>query len=71
MTYITAIFGFDLAARASEAADPGGESEEHTILCEDVTIHLKEPIIVDNQVTTRVRGGNRTALVLIDRLFTC
>jgi hypothetical protein len=65
MTYITAIFGFDLAARASEAADPGRESEEHTILCEDITIHLKEAIIVENQATTRVRGGDSPALALI------
>jgi hypothetical protein len=66
MTYITAMFGFDLAARASEAADPGGESEEHTILCEDITIHLKEAIAVGNQVTARVRGGDSTALALIE-----
>jgi hypothetical protein len=65
MTYITAIFGFDLAARAGEAADPGGETEEHTILCEDVTIHLKESVIVDGQATTRIRGGDGVSMAAV------
>jgi hypothetical protein len=66
MTYITAMFGFDIAARAGEATSTGEESEEHTILCEDVTIHLIEEIVVDGRATARVRGGSKAVAELVE-----
>jgi hypothetical protein len=66
MTYITAMFGFDLAARAGEATATGRESNEHTILCEDLTIHLKQPVLVEGQPVTRIRGGSDTFCDLVE-----
>jgi hypothetical protein len=51
MTSITAMFGFDLTARAGDATATGEETEGHTILCGDVIVYLIEPV-------THVLDGN-------------
>jgi integrase len=66
MTYIAAMYGFDIAARAGEATSPDGESEQHTILCEDVVIHLTEKIRIEGQWIERVRGGDEATLERIE-----
>jgi hypothetical protein len=66
MTYIAAMYGFDIAARAGEATSPDGESEQHTILCEDVVIHLTEKIRIEGQWIERVRGGDEATLESIE-----
>jgi hypothetical protein len=44
MTYIAAMFAFDVAG-AGEATATGGVIEVHTILAEEVIIHLERPVL--------------------------
>jgi hypothetical protein len=57
MTYITAMFGFDIALRAGEATHIGGGAEEHTINCEDVVVHLSSPAVYQGEACYSLRGG--------------
>jgi hypothetical protein len=57
MTYITAMFGFDMALRAGEATHIGGGAEEHTIKCEDVVVHLVSPVAYEGESRYSLRGG--------------
>jgi hypothetical protein len=57
MTYITAMFGFDIAMRAGEATHVGGNAEEHTIKCEDVVVHLMSPVSYEGVLRYSLRGG--------------
>jgi hypothetical protein len=55
MTYITAMLGFDIAARAGEDTSSGRDIEGHKLLCEDVIVHLLAPVRSD--------GASEEALV--------
>ena len=57
MTYITTVFGFDVAMRAGEATHIGGGAEDHTIKCEDVILHLTVPVTYEGGSHPRLRGG--------------
>jgi hypothetical protein len=57
MTYITTVFGFDVAMRAGEATHIGGGAEDHTIKCEDVVLHLTVPVAYEGVSHLRLRGG--------------
>jgi hypothetical protein len=66
MTYITTMFGFDLAMRAGEATHIGGGAEDHTMKCEDVVLHLTTPIMHDGVPHFSVRGGTPMVRELVD-----
>lgn len=58
MTYIATMFAFDTAARAGEATTTGGVTEVHTILAEDVIVHLEVPVVWRGQMIHSHRGGS-------------
>jgi hypothetical protein len=58
MTYVTAMYGFDVAARAGEATSNGGDNPGHTILCGDIIMHLEEAVTDDGVSVNRIRGGS-------------
>jgi hypothetical protein len=66
MTYIAAVFAFDMAMRAGEATHVGGEAEDHTTLCEDVVIHLTDPVIHEGLSQLSLRGGSAAITDLVE-----
>jgi hypothetical protein len=58
MTYICAMFSYDMALRKGEANASGEKEEDHTIRNEDVTFTLREPISIGGEVTYMIRGGS-------------
>jgi hypothetical protein len=63
MKYITAMFRFDVAARAEEATLIGDSTEGHTVLCEDVIVHLIDPVTSNGSSIMRVRGRKKHAIL--------
>ncbi len=66
MTYIAAMFAFDMAMRAGEATHIGGGAEDHTTLCEDVVIHMMVPVIHEGTTQLSLRGGSAAVTDLVD-----
>jgi hypothetical protein len=66
MTYITAMFAFDVAMRAGEATHTGGGAEDHTVKCEDVVLHLNVPVVHEGVTRHSVRGGTPMVGYLVE-----
>ena len=72
MTYITAMYVFDIAARGGEAAHISKDSEDHTIMAEEVMFYLSEAVDADGVSTQRLRGGTKALrTVSVEKVLAC
>jgi hypothetical protein len=60
MVSINVMFSYDLALRRCEANRPGLNSENHTLLNEDLVFYLHEPVEIGGTMVDHLRGGSDT-----------
>ena len=73
MTYVTAMYAFDIAARGGEAAHTGSKREDHTIMAEEVLFYLSKEVLVGKELVDRLRGGTQALreMVSVEEVLAC
>jgi hypothetical protein len=59
MVALNVMFTYNMAIRRGEANQGGKGTEDHTIRNEDLTFHLRSPIIVNGVEVYDIRGGSQ------------
>jgi hypothetical protein len=59
MTYMGAMWGFDIGVRISEFTAPETGGTDHNIRADEIVFLLSTPIVENGKITYRLRGGDR------------